>query len=111
MKPKAFERKVIELFEAKGYAVKRCDELDLNGYYLINKGGKRSIIKCHNKDSVPTLDSVKALYGLRDYYKTDNVMLIGPSSITSMSKDFIDTVNNREKDSYRIFNLDLVVKN
>lgn len=111
MKPKVFERKVVEFFEKQGYAVKRCDELDLSEYYLINKGGKRSIIKCHNKNTAPALDSVKALYGLRDYYKTDDVILIGPHSITTMSKDFIDTVNNREKDSYRIFNLDLVVKN
>ena len=106
MKPKAFERIVTELFTHKGYAVKKTDELDLEGYYLINKGGKRSIICCYNKTKAPHIDNIKALYGLKDYYKTDNVILIGPSSISSQGKDFIDTVNSQEKGSFKILSLD-----
>ena len=110
MKPKAFERIVTELFTHQGYAVKKTDELDLDGYYLINKGEKRSIIKCHNKTKAPHIDNIKALYGLRDFYKTDDVILIGPSSISSQSKDFIDAVNSQAKDSFKILSLDEIVK-
>lgn len=110
LKPKAFERIVTELFTHQGYAVKKTDELDLDGYYLINKGEKRSIIKCHNKTKAPHIDNIKALYGLRDFYKTDDVILIGPSSISSQSKDFIDTVNSQEKDSFKILSLDEIAK-
>jgi hypothetical protein len=51
------------------------------------------------------------LYGLRDFYKTDDVILIGPQSISSQSKNFIDTVNKKEKkDSFKLLSLDEVVK-
>ena len=77
----------------------------------MNKGGKRSIIKCYNKATPPRIDNIKALYGLRDFYKTDDVILIGPQSISSQSKNFIDTVNKKEKkDSFKLLSLDEVVK-
>ena len=110
LRPKAFERMVKEFFTHQGYAVKKTDELDLDGYYIINKGGKRSIIQCYNKTNTPHIDNIKALYGLKDFYKTDNVILIGPSSISSQSKDFIDTVNSQKQDSFKILSLDEVVK-
>lgn len=111
LKPKAFERIVTDFFTRQGYAIKKTDELDLDGYYLINKGGKRSIIKCYNKTKAPHIDDIKALYGLRDFYKTNDAILIGPSSISSQSKDFIDTVNNKEKkDSFKLMSLDEIVQ-
>lgn len=111
LKPKAFERIITDFYTRQGYAVKKTDELSLDGYYLINKGGNKSIIKCYNKTKAPHIDNIKALYGLRDFYKTDDVILIGPQSISSQSKDFIDTVNKKEnQDSFKLMSLDEIVQ-
>lgn len=111
MKPKEFERKVTEFLTSKGYAVKKLDELNLDGYYLINKGGKRSIITCYNKNNPPKIDKIKALYGLKDFYDSDSVILIGTPSISSQSKDFIDKINMQEiKNTYKLISLDKLIE-
>ena len=111
MKQEQFEKIVTDLFESKGYAVKKANELNIDGYYLVIKGNHKSLIKCHNQDSVPTADSVKALYGLKDFYKADDVILIGAPCLSPQSKIFIDKINKNEqtKNTYKIISIDKVI--
>lgn len=111
LKPEVFEKRVVMLFESLGYAVTKPNELNLKGFYLINKNGEKKVIKCHNKQTAPDIDIIRALYGLKDYYGADSVIMVAPPSITAKSKDFIDTINcsTTKENSYKLWNLDMVV--
>ena len=60
---------------------------------------------------MPTLDEIKALYGLKDFYNAKDVILIAPSSISLSSKDFIDRINlNKEtKNTYHLISIDKLI--
>ena len=46
LKPEVFEKRVVMLFESLGYAVTKPNELNLKGFYLINKNaGYASYLK------------------------------------------------------------------
>lgn len=111
LRPEVFEKRIVELFDSMGYAVTSPKKLNLRGFYLINKGDEKRVIKCHNKQTAPDIDIVRALYGLKDYFGADSVVMVAPFAITAKSKDFIDTINSSasNKNSYKLWNLDEVI--
>lgn len=111
LKQEEFDKRVKDIFTSKGYSIQKADELNLNGYYVVSKDNKKTIIKCHNTNTLPTLDEVKSLYGLKDFYDAENVILIAPSSISLSSKDYIDKINNNNltKNSYKLMSIDKVI--
>ena len=111
LRQEEFEKRIKAIFEHKGYTVKCADDLNLSEYYVISKNNKNTVIKCINSNTQPTLDEIKALYGLKDYYDAEDVIFIAPSSISMSSKDFIDKINsNKEtKNTYRLLNIDKVI--
>jgi len=106
-----FEKIVIEWLISKGYTVKEANELGINGYYLAINGNHKSLIKCHNQNKIPTIDSIKALYGLKDYYQADDVILAGVPGVTPQSKEFIDKINSKKesKDAYKLIGIDTIL--
>ncbi len=111
LRQEEFEKRIKAIFMSKGYSVLKADELNLSGYYVITKNNKKTIIKCHNSNKIPTLDEIKSLYGLKDFYDAKNVILIAPSAISISAKEFIDKINfnNRTKNTYKLLSIDDVI--
>ena len=101
-----FEQEVAKLFILHGYKATVTKGSGDGGVDIIlKKDGYKAIVQCkHHQNPVPP-EPVRALWGLKDDYNADEVIMVASSGLTSASADFV-----RNKPNYRILTLDDIIR-
>ena len=101
-----FEQEVAKLYILQGYrATVTRGSGDGGVDIIIESEGYRGIIQCkHYRNPVPP-EPIRALWGCKDDFGADEVILIASSGITQAGADFISN-----KPDFRVLNLDDVIR-
>lgn len=101
-----FEQEVANVFRLNGYKAKVTKGSGDGGVDIIlNKNGKTIIVQCkHYQNPVP-LEPIRALWGCKDDFNADEVILVASSGITDMGTRFV-----QNKSNFKILNLDDIIK-
>ncbi len=97
--PFEFEDEIADLLGALGYSAKVTQERGDYGVDVITtiKGVKTAVqCKRYNGHKV-TCEQVRDLWGAKDYYNCENVIMIGLDGVTRSSKKFIEKFKKRYK--------------
>ena len=101
-----FEQEVANVFRLNGYKAKVTKGSGDGGVDIIlNKNGKTSIVQCkHYQNPVPP-EPIRALWGCKDDFNADEVILVASSGITDMGTRFV-----QNKPNFKVLNLDDIIK-
>lgn len=101
-----FEQEVANVFRLNGYKAKVTKGSGDGGVDIIlNKNSKTSIVQCkHYQNPVPP-EPIRALWGCKDDFGADEVILVASSGITDMGARFI-----QNKPNFKVLNLDDIIK-
>lgn len=100
-----FEQEVANVFRMNGYNAKVTKGSGDGGVDIIlKKDGRTSIVQCkHYKNPVPP-EPIRALWGCKDDFNADEVILVASSGITDMGARFV-----QNKPSFKVLNLDDII--
>lgn len=85
-----FEEEVAKVFRKHGYKAKVTKKTGDDGADIIMyKNKKKIIVQCKHYQGNATPESVRALWGIRDTFKADEVILVASSGVSEVSKKFI----------------------
>ena len=85
-----FEEEAAEILRLNGYQATVTKKTGDGGIDIIlKKNGRKIIAQCKHYSSAVGPEVPRALWGVREDFKADGVMLIASSGITQTSKDFI----------------------
>ena len=83
----------------------RIEIASTNADIIVEKEGYRGIIQCkHYKNPVPP-EPIRALWGCKDDFGADEVILVASSGITQAGADFVSN-----KPNFVVLNLDDIIK-
>lgn len=101
-----FEQEVAKIFILMGYKVTVTKGSGDGGVdIIIEKEGYRGIIQCkHYRNPVPP-EPIRALWGCKDDFQADEVILVASSGITQAGADFISN-----KPNFKVLNLDDIIR-
>lgn len=101
-----FEQEVAKVFRLNGYKTTVTRGSGDGGVDLIlERDNKITIVQCkHYRTPVPP-EPVRALWGCKDDFNADEVMIIASSGLTQASKEFL-----RNKPDYKLMTLDDIMK-
>jgi len=101
-----FEQEVANVFRLNGYKAKVTKGSGDGGVDIIlNKNGRTSIVQCkHYQNPVPP-EPIRALWGCKDDFGADEVILVASSGITDMGARFV-----QNKPDFKVYNLDDIIK-
>ena len=100
-----FEQEVANVFRMNGYNAKVTKGSGDGGVDIIlRKDGRTSIVQCkHYKNPVPP-EPIRALWGCKDDFNADEVILVASSGITDMGARFV-----QNKPNFKVLNLDDII--
>lgn len=100
-----FEQEVANVFRINGYSAKVTKGSGDGGVDIIlKKNGKTSIVQCkHYQTPVPP-EPIRALWGCKDDFNADEVILVASSGITDSGSRFV-----QNKPNFKVFNLDDII--
>ena len=100
-----FEHEVARVFRYHGFkATVTKGSGDGGADIILEKDGKRIVAQCkHYRQPVPP-EPIRALWGIKDDFKADEVLLIASSGITDMGARFI-----QNKPNFKVMNLDDII--
>lgn len=101
-----FEQEVANVFRLNGYKAKVTKGSGDGGVDIIlNRNGKTIIVQCkHYQNPVPP-EPIRALWGCKDDFGADEVILVASSGITDMGAGFV-----QNKPNFKVYNLDDIIK-
>ena len=101
-----FEQEVAKIFILQGYKTKVTKGSGDGGVdIIITKDDYIAIIQCkHYQNPVPP-EPIRALWGCKDDFNADEVILVASSGITQAGADFVSN-----KPSFRVLNLDDIIR-
>lgn len=100
-----FEQEVANVFRINGYNAKVTKGSGDGGVDIILKrDGRTSIVQCkHYQNPVPP-EPIRALWGCKDDFGADEVILVASSGITDMGARFL-----QNKPNFKVLNLDDII--
>lgn len=100
-----FEQEVANVFRINGYNAKVTKGSGDGGVDIIlKKDGRTSIVQCkHYQNPVPP-EPIRALWGCKDDFGADEVILVASSGITDMGARFV-----QNKPNFKVLNLDDII--
>ena len=100
-----FEEEVAKIFILNGYKATVTKGSGDGGVDIIlEKEGYKAIVQCkHYKNPVPP-EPIRALWGCKDDFQADEVILVASSGITQSGADFISN-----KPNFKVLNLDDII--
>lgn len=100
-----FEQEVAKIFILNGYKATVTKGSGDGGVdIIVEKEGYRGIIQCkHYKNPVPP-EPIRALWGCKDDFNADEVILVASSGITDMGARFV-----QNKPNFKVLNLDDII--
>ena len=101
-----FEQEVARVFRLHGYKAKVTKGSGDGGVDIIlKKDGEILIVQCKHYQSPLGPEPVRALWGCKDDFNADKVVMVASSGLTQSSVEF---VNNKQ--NYLVLNLDDIIK-
>ncbi len=101
-----FEQEVAKIFISKGFNATVTRATGDGGVDIIlEKDGFRSIVQCKHHNNPVGPNDARALWGCKDDFQADEVILIASSGITKGAADYI---NN--KPNYTVYTLDDIIE-
>ena len=101
-----FEQEVARVFRLHGYKATVTKGSGDGGIDIIlKKDGKTFIVQCKHYQNPLGPEPVRALWGCKDDFNADKVIMVASSGLTQASSEF---VNNKE--NYLVLNLDDVIR-
>ena len=100
-----FEEEVAKIFILNGYKATVTKGSGDGGVdIIVEREGYKAIVQCkHYRNPVPP-EPIRALWGCKDDFQADEVILVASSGITQSGADFISN-----KPNFRVLNLDDVI--
>lgn len=101
-----FEQEVAKVFRMNGYKATVTKGSGDGGVDIIlKKDGYCAIVQCkHYQNPVPP-EPVRALWGCKDDFNADEVIMVASSGLTDMSAKFV-----QNKPDYKVMNLDDIIR-
>ena len=100
-----FEQEVANVFRMNGYNAKVTKGSGDGGVDIIlKKDGKTSIVQCKHYQSPVPPEPIRALWGCKDDFNADEVILVASSGITDMGARFV-----QNKPNFKVLNLDDII--
>lgn len=100
-----FEQEVANVFIMNGYKAKVTKGSGDGGVDIIlKKDGRTSIVQCKHYQSPVTPEPIRALWGCKDDFNADEVILVASSGITDMGARFV-----QNKSNFKVLNLDDII--
>ena len=97
-----FEEEVAKVFRKHGYKADVTKKTGDNGADIIMYYKKRKIIvQCKHYKAQASPEAVRALWGIRDEFKADAVIMVASSGVSKLSLKFI----NKRKPLYTLYTL------
>ena len=101
-----FEEEVAKVFRMNGYRAEVTKKTGDGGIDIILwKDGKKIICQCKHYQAPLGPEPVRALYGVKEDFRADEVLMIASSGLTSSSQDFI-----KNKSCYKAMSLKDIMK-
>lgn len=86
-----FEQEVAKVFRLQGYKARVTKGSGDDGVDIVlNKGGKVIIVQCKHYINKVTPEPIRALWGVKDEFNADEVVLVASSGVTKSGQNFID---------------------
>ena len=100
-----FEQEVANVFRINGYSVRVTKGSGDGGVDIIlKKDGKTTIVQCKHYQSPVPPEPIRALWGCKDDFGADEVILVASSGITDAGAKFV-----HNKPNFKIMNLDDII--
>lgn len=97
-----FEEEVAKVFRKYGYKATVTKKTGDNGADIIMyKNKKKIVVQCKHYQNQATPESVRALWGIKDEFKADEVILVASSGVSKQSLKFI----NKRAPLYTLYTL------
>ncbi len=101
-----FEYEVARVFRLNGFKATVTKGSGDGGVDIIlKKDNYRAIVQCKHHQYPLSPEPVRALWGIKDDWGADEVIMVASSGLTSASVDFV-----RNKPNYRVLNLDDIIR-
>lgn len=101
-----FEEEVASIFRCNGYKVEVTKKTGDGGVDLIMyRDGEKTIVQCKHYKAMVGPVEMRALWGVKDDFGADRVIMIASSGVTSSSLNFI-----RNKANFSVLKLDDIIK-
>ena len=101
-----FEEEAAKIFRLNGYKATVTKKTGDGGIDIIlEKDKKKVIVQCKHYSSAVAPEVLRALWGVREDFRTEHVMLIASSGISKSSKDFI-----KNKPTFKVLDLEDLIR-
>lgn len=101
-----FEQEVARVFRLNGYnATVTKGSGDGGVDIILKKENYKAIVQCKHHHTPLSPEPVRALWGIKDDWSADEVIMVASSGLTSASSEFV-----RNKPNYKVLNLDDIIK-
>lgn len=101
-----FEQEVARVFRSNGYKATVTKGSGDGGVDIIlKKENYKAIVQCKHHHNPLSPEPVRALWGIKDDWSADEVIMVASSGLTSASAEFV-----RNKPNYKVLNLDDIIK-
>lgn len=101
-----FEQEVARVFRLNGYNTTVTKGSGDGGVDIIlKKENYKAIVQCKHHHNLLSPEPVRALWGIKDDWSADEVIMVASSGLTSASVEFV-----RNKPNYKVLNLDDIIR-
>lgn len=101
-----FEEEVAKVFRKYGYKAKVTRKTGDGGVDIIMfRNKKKYVVQCKHYKEPTSPESVRALWGIKDEFKADEVILVASSGVSKQSLNFI-----KKKSGYTLYTLPDIIK-
>ena len=101
-----FEQEVARVFRLNGYnATVTKGSGDGGVDIILKKENYKAIVQCKHHHNPLSPEPVRALWGIKDDWGADEVIMVASSGLTSASAEFV-----RNKPNYKVLNLDDIIR-
>ena len=101
-----FEHEVARVFRLNGYKATVTKGSGDGGVDIIlKKDGYNAIVQCKHHQNPLSPEPVRALWGIKDDWEADEVIMVASNGLTSSSIEFV-----RNKPNYKVLNLDDIIR-
>lgn len=101
-----FEQEVARVFRLNGYKATVTKGSGDGGVDIIlKKENYKAIVQCKHHHNPLSPEPVRALWGIKDDWSADEVIMVASSGLTSASVEFV-----RNKPNYKVLNLDDIIR-
>lgn len=101
-----FEQEVARVFRSNGYKATVTKGSGDGGVDIIlKKENYKAVVQCKLHHNPLSPEPVRALWGIKDDWGADEVIMVASSGLTSASAEFV-----RNKPNYKVLNLDDIIR-